>query len=218
MIKNAYRLGVWGASGSGKSYKLEQIIKADKLDRLIVLDPMGDWKYKRGYKSYKSLPALYKAIKKNWNKKFKFVLDVEDKDNTPLPEILQRISKDLRVIQEPYNQNKDNKELTLVIDEMADFFPNRTLSKEEQEFSKLCRKGRHYGVNIIGASQRIAEVHPSFRGNLSRNYFFRQDEAIDINRCLQSLGTQYKSDLIGLADYEYLLKEKGQVTIHKKSK
>ncbi len=207
--KNAKRIGIWGGSGSGKSTRMKEIMAG--LDRIIVLDPMGDWKYERGFKSYTTLKGLYTALKSHWGTGFKLVLTC-DEDKMPLPEVLQQVARDLFKIQALYEQGKDTRQITLGIDEMADFFPNVTLKPDQMAFSKLCRKGRHFGVNIIGASQRLAEVHPSFRGNAQENYFFRQDEAIDIQRALSSLGTQYKVDILALKTHEYLLKAGGSVT------
>ncbi len=205
MKKDAARTGIFGASGSGKTTRFLEMIEEQKLNRLIILDPMGDWKDIKGFKAYKTLKGLYTAMKQNWNGEFKLVLDV-DEDDFYLPDILQQISRDLFIIQKPYADGKDKRKITLGIDEMADYYPNKTLAKDEQGFQKLCRKGRHYGVNIIGASQRLAEVHTSFRGNMSQNYYFRQGDAADVNRALQQLGAEYKPALQGLADHEYLLK------------
>lgn len=207
--KNARRTGIWGGSGSGKSTRMKEIMRT--LNRNIVLDPTGDWQYERGFRNYTTLKGLYAGIKANWNNGFRFVLTV-DEDKYHLPDLLQRLSRDLFIIQRPYFEGRDDKQIVLAIDEMADFFPNTTLKPEEMAFSKLCRKGRHYGVNIIGASQRLAEVHPSFRGNAQENYFFRQDQAVDIQRALATLGSQYKADILALQPHEYLLKINGTVT------
>tara|TARA_R110002124_G_scaffold14054_4_gene63237 strand:+ start:1089 stop:1748 length:660 start_codon:yes stop_codon:yes gene_type:complete len=209
MNKDAERIGVWGASGSGKSTRVKELLKGNK--RCIVIDPQGDWARDSSFRSYKTQQGLFKAMKSSWKAGFRLVLEVdEEKDH--LPDVLQSMARAMFIVQRPYNEGKDKRQITLVIDEMADMFPNRTLSAEQQSFTKLCRKGRHYGVNIIGASQRLAEVHTSFRGNQSRAYYFRQAEAVDVQRALQSLGTEHKPALLGLADHEYLLKEGGRVT------
>ena len=208
MNKDANRIGIWGGSGSGKSTRLKELLKGH--DRQIVLDPLDDWKNEKGYRTVKTLKQLYAALKKNWNTGFKIVLSVDIEKYDPV-DLLDQLSKALFVIQKPYNDKKDRRKLTLVVDEMADFFPNQGMKMQNHQFYPLSRKGRHYGINIFGASQRLAEVHPSFRGNARENYFFRQDEAIDVQRALSSLGSEYKADLLGLKDHEYLHKEQGTV-------
>ena len=41
-------------------------------------------------------------------------------------------------------------------------------------FAEMCSRGRHYGLDMIGVSQRIAEVSTRFRGNCSETVVFRQ--------------------------------------------
>lgn len=206
LSKDAKRVGIWGGSGSGKSTRLKELTRTD--NRLIVLDPIGDWEQERGFKSYKTLRGLYSGIRAGWNTGFRLVY-LADKG---LPELLQEISRALFVIQQPYFKGEDTRKISLAIDEMADFYPNKTLSAADGDFQKLCRKGRHYGVNIYGVSQRLAEVHPSFRGNAEENYYFRQNTATDVNNALQSLGSQHKTALLGLQPHHYLHNASGKVS------
>jgi len=209
MKKDANRIGIWGGSGSGKSTCLKELLVNH--DRQIVLDPMDDWKKQRGYKTVKSTKQLLQALKANWSGSFKIVFAVNVRQIDPV-KALNDVSRAMFAAQQPYNSGKDKRKLSLIVDEMADFFPNQGAKMLRHEFYHLSRKGRHYGVNIFGASQRLAEVHPSFRGNARENYFFRQDEAIDIQRALQSLGSQWKNDLLALQDHEYLHKVQGTIT------
>ena len=210
MKKDANRIGIWGGSGSGKSTRLKELLRKDPCPE-IVLDPLDDWKHEKKYKTVHSIQELYREVKRRWHTPFKIVFSVDVRRIDPV-QTLDELSKGLFVIQEPYNKRKNTRMLNLIVDEMADFFPNQGAKMQSHEFYHLSRKGRHYGINIYGASQRLAEVHPSFRGNARENYFFRQDQAIDVQRALQSLGSEYKADLLGLKDHEYLHKVQGQVT------
>lgn len=211
MKKDANRTGIWGGSGSGKSTCLKEQLELVDHDRQIVLDPLQDWKRERGYKTVRSTKEMLTVLKRDWNSSFKIVFDVDIMKHDPV-KTLDEVSRALFVIQEPYNAGRDKRMMTLVVDEMADFFPNQGAKMQRHQFYHLSRKGRHYGINIFGASQRLAEVHPSFRGNARENYFFRQDEAIDVQRALQSLGSEWKSELLGLQDHEYLHKQQGTIT------
>mgnify|MGYP006428421097 CR=1 FL=1 len=206
---DAYRAGLWGGTGSGKSTQLREMLEGDK--RHIVLDPMGDWQYKRGYRNYTTYKGLLHGIRRHWDGDMRLVMTV-DEERQDLRRLLQDIARDLMKIQGPYQTGHDKRQITLVIDEMADFYPNINLSPDMMSFQKLCRKGRHYGINVLGASQRLAEVHTSFRGNCRENYFFRQDEAVDIERALQSLGKRWRGELESLREHDYLLKRGGEVS------
>jgi len=209
MEKDANRIGIWGGSGSGKSTRLKELLAKDPYPQ-IVLDPLDDWRTNKKYKTVHSPAELFREVKKRWFTKFMIVYAVDLRKIDPQSAI-DTVSKGLFLMQEPYNQGKDSRMINLIVDEMADFYPNK-MSMQSNEFYHLSRKGRHYGVNIYGASQRLAEVHTSFRGNARENYFFRQDSAVDVQRALQSLGTEHKEALLSLKDHEYLHKEQGRVT------
>lgn len=219
MKKDAKRIGVWGGSGSGKSTRVKELI-ASGFKRVIVLDPMGDWKYEKGFKNVKKLrgkAGLYDTMSKNWNKGYKIVYTVDFSVVNPR-QLLQDISKDILKpkdgIQKHYFESDGKKgyEICLVIDEMSDFYPNFSLKPSEMAFQQLCKQGRHHGVNVIGASQRLAEVHTSFRGNCNESYVFRQDSETDIARATSLIGKSHLMDIEALDTHEYLLRANGTVT------
>lgn len=209
MIKEASRTGIWGGTGSGKSTRIKELVQNQ--NRVIVLDPTGDWGRERGYRIYKTLNGIYKAMKAGWNTGFKLVLYVDEMAAFP-PDVLQQLSKGLMAVQTPYFNNKDRREITVVIDEMADFYPNMTLKADQMAFKSLVNKGRHYGINIIGASQRLAEVHTNFRGNCKEHYFFRMGSAVDYNTAAQTMGREYLAKHRALKTHQYLHFKSGTVS------
>ena len=199
MKKDAKIIGVWGGRGSGKSTRIKEIVKA--LPRVIVIDPTGEYMREKGFVSYKTLKGMYRGIRDNWNKGFKVSLnlsEVMDKEA-----IVRQISTDLLVMQKAYFDERDTRKITLVIDEMSLCVPNRTMKPDEREFLQLCNLGRHYGVEIIGASQRLAQVHTDFRGNTAENYYLRMMEHVDIQAAKRSIGDQ-AAKLPTLAPHNYL--------------
>jgi len=44
---------------------------------------------------------------------------------------------------------KDKREITLLVEELALCYPEKTQSAKQQSFKQLINVGRHYGVNII---------------------------------------------------------------------
>lgn len=207
MKKDAQIVGVWGGRGSGKSTCVKELVR-DR-DRLIVFDPIGDWERERGYKGVKDFSALLLALKKNWSQGFRFVM-TSPRGQDPRA-LLERLSMILFRVQEPYFHGKDRRKITLVVEEMALSYPERTLGAKERSFMELCNLGRHYGVEIIGISQRVAEVKKNFVGNCAEHYFFRMGAAIDAQTATQFIGSRHKEALTGLRDHEYLRFSRGNV-------
>lgn len=208
MIKDAKIIGVWGGRGSGKSTRVKEMIRAN--NRVIVIDPIGDYSAE-GFKCYKTFTGLYKAIAEGWKNGFRVVLDVSHSDN---PEIqLLKLSQDLLVIQKPYFEGKDRRKITLVVEEMSILSPNVTKAKNEQAFKKLNNLGRHYGIEIIGVSQRPAEVSPTFRGNCAEHYFFRLSDQIDFSNVARIIGNKNLELVRKLKTHQYLNFCNGQIVL-----
>lgn len=205
--KDAKICGVWGARGSGKSTHVKEMTAENK--RVIVIDPIGDYSAS-GFVSYKTFAGLYKSLKAAWNKGFRFVLDVSHSDN-PEEELL-KLSRDLMVIQKPYFDGKDRRKITLVVEEMSILSPNMTKAKDGRAFLKLCNLGRHYGVEIIGVSQRPAEVSPTFRGNCAEHYFFRLSDQVDFSNVSKIIGRENIPLIRDLKTHEFILFSSGSLT------
>lgn len=216
--KPAFKTGIFGASGSGKSTQMKELL--DKLlpeshyRGAIIVDVQGDWPddvRKLGGRSYKTLKGLYSAMYKDWNKGFVSVLDLSDFTDTEARAMFLTLCDDLRKIQQPYKDGKDNKRVILVCDEMADLEPNRTLKADEEQFKFLCRRGRHFGVDIIGGSQRFSDVATHFRGNLTECYYFNLPEKRDIDYVRSKIGG-HADQITELEVHEYLHVKSGKIT------
>ena len=197
--KDAKIIGVWGGRGSGKSLRVKQMTA--KNNRVIVIDPIGDYAGS-GFTSYKTFKGLYEAVKNGWSKGFRVVLDVSHSDN-PETELL-KLSSDLLRIQKPYYEGKDSRKIMLIVEEMSILSPNVTKGKGEKSFLKLNNLGRHYGIEIIGVSQRPAEVSPTFRGNCAEHYFFRLSDQIDFSNVARIVGNKNVEQIRALKTHEYL--------------
>jgi len=212
MDKNANILGVWGGRGSGKSTRIKETLKDNKKysNRVVVFDPIGDYADERGFRGYTTLKSLYTALKRDWNKGFKFVLIAQRGEN---PEVLlDQLANDLFTIQQPYRDGKDGRQITLVVEEMALSYPERTLSKDQQSFKELINLGRHYGVNILGASQRMAEVKKNFVGNCAEHFFFRMGSHADYQSVSRIVGPEYTKKLRSLETHSYIKFANGAIS------
>ena len=208
MSKDAKIIGVWGGRGSGKSTRIKELTRTN--NRLIVLDPIGDYAQGGGFNSYTTLRGLYQGLKRNWNKGFRSVLIVP-RGNDPRA-VLEQLSDALFTIQRPYYEGRDTRKITLVVEEMALCYPEKTLGKDERNFMELINLGRHSGVEIIGASQRIAEVKKNFVGNAAEHYFFRMGAAVDYAAAAAQIGREHLPALKALQTHEYIQFAQGKVS------
>ncbi len=211
MKKDAEMIGVWGRRGSGKSTKMRNLTQGR--NRIIVVDPMEGHDYmKAGYKPVRNMQQLYKHLKQNWDTGFKVVICATA--NTAWGFMLE-LAHSLFVIQSPYKRGKDSRKITLVVDEMSICVPNKTMSDDEKKVLHLFNAGRHSGIEIIGASQRLAQVHGDFRGNTSQDFFFAQRSHLDYTAAKQLLGNENEAKLRALGEYEYLHFKDGVATVGK---
>lgn len=201
MNKDAQIIGIWGGRGSGKSTRAKEIVERNS--RLIVFDPIGDWAKDGGFVGYKSFKGLFYAVKQRWNGGFRVVYTVQRGQEPQAA--LEYLADALFKIQKPYFDGKDSRQITLVIEEMALSYPEKTAAKNERNMQELVNLGRHYGVNIIGISQRMAEVKKNFVGNCAEHYFFRMGAAVDYDAAARQIGRQHIDRLRSLATHEYLL-------------
>lgn len=204
------RLGIFGASGSGKSYRAAELTKG--LQRIIYFDPLGDFT-----KGAAVITADYDALRqyliRNWASGFRIsyrpTFGEEEKE-------LSKICKLLVLLQYGYGRNHFAK-VTLVVDELDEGCPSGLSQRDRKNgFLYLCKRGRHFGINLIGCSQRTAQVDVCFRGNLTGLYLFRHVDPMDSEKALQMLGREYAADFRALNDREYIYKSGALQKIVKK--
>lgn len=198
MIKDARRIGVYGRSGSGKSTRVKAMVR--RVPRVVTFDPLDEYR-ELGFKRALTERELIGHIKRNWRGRFR-VAYVPPSNKEAFA--LHRVSLILKQIQMPYYRGVSIPKLTLVVEEMNLSFPVTGLPQHLDGFPFLCSRGRHWGIEIIGVSQRVAEVNTRFRGNTDVSYFFAQQDATDIRTICSRLGNEYREKLIALKTHEYL--------------
>lgn len=203
MIKKdtqARRIGIFGASGSGKTTKALDLI--ENVKRLVAFDPLDDLYTIKTRIS--DMEYLKKFLLKNYAKGFhiRFVPTLGK-----AKEQLSEICLFLRELQAGYKFNRHNALVTLFVDELDTSFPlNYSRTAPDNGFYYLCCRGRHYGINIVGISQRMSLVDLPFRANLSDLFVFRLADFNDIKAATQMLGNQFKQRLQDLQNYKYIYK------------
>lgn len=200
-VGQAQRVGIFGASGSGKTTKARKITTG--LNRVIFFDPLGEWGRESGVKTFYDSEKLKKELIKNFSAGFRysFVPTFGDEE-----EQLQQICSFLTYMQNGYGITH-GAQMTLVVDELDTSFPVGSMQKNRKNsFGFLCCRGRHFGINIIGISQRMHIVDNIFRANCSSIYFFRHSEPADIDIGAKMLGVEWRDAFKKLNNFEYIFK------------
>ena len=200
-VGQAVRLGIFGASGSGKTTKARELTR--ELRRVIYFDPLAEWAEEKTVRRFRYLEDLKKAVGDNFANGFRFALIPSFGDEE---KILHDLSYWLTEIQAGYGKTHAA-QITLVIDELDQSFPTGAMQKNRKNgFGFLCCRGRHFGINIIGISQRMHLVDNVFRANCSGLYLFRHSEPADIDIGVKILGREYRTEFQNLPNYAYFFK------------
>lgn len=203
---DARRIGIYGRSGSGKSTLSKRMLAGHK--RLVVFDTQDEYR-SFGFRRYSTLRGVLGAMQRGWKDGFR-VAYVPPNGNEPMA--LHMLSLLLRRVQGPYKAGASKVKLALVVEELNMSFPVNALPRELSGFGELCSRGRHYGIEIFGITQRIAEVNTRWRGNTNAAYIFPQGDHVDINTITRMIGPRWREKLLNLPDHQYLKIESGAVT------
>lgn len=201
MTGSAQRIGVYGASGSGKSTKARELIVG--VTRLVRFDPFAEGARGAVQTDARGFRA---ALAKNWNAGFN--INVVPSYGHEMAD-LHAISTAIRDAQV---QTGARAPITFLAEEINTAFPVTALPAQYPGFGELCSRGRHFNVNIIGVSQRIAEVNTRWRGNTSCFYVFRQGDARDVQAATAMLPPGWRNAVTQLQNFEYLFVNAGHVT------
>ncbi len=204
--KNATRIGVYGGSGSGKSTKAKLLMKEMGLG-VIAFDPLDEYA-EEGFTRFDNLKTMAKYLKRMYGKPFKYAL-VPDAGKEA--EQLHALSVFLVAVQANYKAGKCTTQLLLLVEEMNLSYPVEKLSKGLNGFSNICSRGRHFGINVMGISQRPAEINTRFRGNCNGFYVFRMAEHNDLTALAKVMGPEVKETIRNLKTHEYIYWENGEI-------
>ncbi|MBF0383400.1 MAG: DUF87 domain-containing protein [Magnetococcales bacterium] len=205
IIKNAERVGIFGKSGSGKSTRAKQMLHSEQ--RLVIFDTMGEYGEEGVYQVH-SLAQLKQYLAENWRQfKVAYVPPYATR-----VEALHKLSVMLRGLQQPYINNVPGaQKMTLMVEELNGCFPVSGLTANLMGFADLCGRGRHFGIGLIGISQRFAAVHNDFRANMSESYFFGQDNSADIRTIQGMVGQEVIDKMMSFQPHEFFKRRAGNV-------
>lgn len=220
--KTSFQVGIAGRKGQGKTVLSDSLARGRP--RVVCFDFLGEYRAK-GYVQVRTLDALKAEIRKRWKKGFRvsyfpsarFWNDRKKVFEHDFERDLSEVSELLCKIQQPYFDTPDGKtppvpKLLLIVEEMRWSYPQNC---SYQGFAVLCTLGRHYGIDVIGTTQRIAEISTNFRGTCDVRFFFAQEEHTDVTTIAKMIGTRNVGKLQALRPHEFLRFYGGQVTLHR---
>lgn len=178
--KDANHIGVFGATGSGKSAYTKNIILPTR-KRVIVFDVMDEYSA-LGFKRVTAVDGVRAAFASNYAlAKVAFV--PQQANHQPelnaLAEWVRHFLQGNRNLdgtkRKATNYDKNGLRVTLVVEELNTTFPIHAGAISGcPELAGICSQGRHVGIELVGVSQRMAEVSTRFRGNCTETVGFRQ--------------------------------------------
>ncbi|MGA7676471.1 MAG: hypothetical protein WCA78_15675 [Rhizomicrobium sp.] len=205
---------VLGSRGSGKSTKARELTA--RAFRRVVLDPSKDWQA-HGVRAVRSLPDLSKLIAARWRDGFDCVYTPPAGHEAIA---LHHLSNLVLAYQEKfYRLHHEEDEVTIVVDEMAEAYGNDDARRQYLSgFRRVILQGRHFGVSVVGISQRPADVAARYRDNCPRWYAFQLHDHTSRETVLQHIGPEYGAQYRALARFEFLVAEEGRVSKGKTAK
>lgn len=205
---NAGRIGVWGRSGSGKSSYVKDKLRGTR--RVVVFDPLGEYGAE-GFRVVEhrrsGLDMVRMEMAANWSGFRIAYVPPGGREAAAL----SGLSRLLMAAQEPFRTTGRGAKMSLVVEEMNLSFKVNGGADKAAGFAEICSRGRHYGIEVIGISQRIAEVSTRFRGNCTETVVFPQKGARDLNAAAAELGVDV-IEVRALQNLSYLHERGGTVT------
>ena len=206
--RDGKRMAIYGRSGSGKSYYAKKLIAG--MDRIVCFDPEDEYGSLKGFMQVSSLDDLLELLSDNWDKNFRVAfVPAAMREEAQLHEVSQLLER----MQQPYLNHKTDKKVTLLVDELNLSFPLNA-KPEYDGFARLCSRGRKRGINIIGITQRPAEVATRFRGNIDRLACFALSVPNDFSVIRGTIGAEAEDKVRGLERYGHIFFEEGKLTVH----
>jgi len=192
-----------GAPGSGKSHEAKVRLSAERAERLIVIDPDGEYE---GFGAlHESLSALLPGLGwPSFHVRFKpsFVRATAERQFDLLCQLVRWL-----VDPQPGQARPALvAPVTFAVDELADFV-GPSFRDAPESWQWIIRRGRKYGVTLYALSQRPAQIDKTLFSLASELRSGRLNDANDQRTVAAALGVA--PDVIaGLQGYEAIQRDK----------
>jgi hypothetical protein len=189
--------------------------------RVVVFDPLAEYRAE-GFKALEhragGLDGVRVAMRQNWSGFRLAYVPPAGKEAAALSGLCRLLMK----AQTPFFEGKATAKITLIVEEMNLCFPVSGGVEKSPGFADVCSRGRHFGIEVVGVSQRIAEVATRFRGNCTETVVFSQKGPRDVAAAAAELGCD-PARIKALQTLHYLHEvggnvSPGQITFNRKAK
>ena len=210
MTKDAELHLVVGKRGSGKSTLTKKLIR--DYPRAVIFDPRAE--YSRGVQ-VSTLKGVRDAMVRKWSRGFEIAYVPPAGQEA---EALHSLCCFLRRAQGPYEAGSDPTKMLLVVEEMNLSYPVTKLPNQLYGMDQAINQGRHWGLEIIGVTQRPALVGMNFRDQVSTTYLFALEDEEAVKAMARKFGKPYEATIRGLPKFHCLMRKDGKVSGFKTSK
>lgn len=204
MIKDAEVIAVFGRRGSGKSTRVKNLLRDQH--RVVVFDNVREYGAE-GFHVVESLIELREAMADGWSHGFRLAYVPGRAGRL---EAFERVAELLLTAQRPYFDSLDSREIMFVVEEVNLVYPNRP--NASPAFTECILQGRHYGINLIGVTQRPTLLSPNFRGNARKWDVFPLEYHDDRAEVLKKIGPDWAVALRNLQNHNYFSIRDGEVS------
>ncbi|MDO8840427.1 MAG: hypothetical protein Q7V31_16055 [Parvibaculum sp.] len=205
MRKDAELIQIFGRRGSGKSTLTKGLLKGRP--KVVVFDPRAEY-VGSGWTVTHSRTELLKAMRRGWSRGFRIAYVPPSGDEI---EALHKLTLICWAAQSPYEDGRDTRKLTLVVEEADLSYPSRQLPVHLSGMTRVVNQGRHVGIECIAVSQRPAQISATYRANVATSYLFALAADVDRQEMLRLIGRDYADRLRTLPAHRALVHENGQV-------
>lgn len=207
MSKDAECDFIVGKRGMGKSTLLRGLVT--KHPRVIVVTP-AKADFVRGYLQAHNESQIVVHVRNHWKRGFRIAYKPQfevDDEIGPI-KALHRLVVYCKRLMQPYDDGQHNDKILIAVDEVTRFFPHHR-PKGMNGFKWAILEGRHFGMNLLCATQRPTLIPPDFRDNVSR-WFVLGCSGDAAKRAAELVGDTGEADQIrGQGKYRYRLYEDG---------
>jgi len=205
MPRDASITFIVGRRGSGKTTQAEHRLRS--CGRLIVFAPIRS-DFRRGYTQVKTLRGLLAHLQRNWQRGFRLAYRPPAAADLTVP--LDRLARLVLQVQQPYADERETRQVTLAVDEANLGFPHHR-DPTLKAFAFAVLQGRHYGVNIVGITQRPTQVDPILRDNADRWIVFPLGGDRALDSVLAAVGRRHADAIRRLTNHQFLEFADGEV-------
>lgn len=207
MDKDLEVISIFGQRGSGKTTKAKELLASPKRKRVIIYDIKAEYPFQK----IRGLHNLAKFLKTNFRKDFKISYVPEAREKSEQIRELSKICYALVDAQRQEVEIKKGKNLTILVEEMSMCAPNQKYQAGHGGFEYAVNVARDWGIEIIGVSQRPAQVNTDYRGNASLCYYFGLADELDIGAVASKLGKEKAAELRTFQPHDYYEYHRGNI-------